>query len=199
MGADSKPRLLQDDGSFAPLPAGRRFLELPDQTLGFLRELVLAKDSWKEYLAEEIQLANELPQDLKDELLAAIPEAYDAAIEKYKVHLPSYQMLPNSLGRLSEPTSVPYVRAFLNVFFPDVAKEAGISIVEPSDGDCVQCEAEAVISILSIAIGAGDWSRQQFCHERLFQLAIFAAGKKAAAEHVESVCSELYAQLEVQQ
>lgn len=94
---------------------------------------------------------------------------------------------------------MPYVRAFLNVFFPDVAKEAGIPIVEPSDGDCVQCEAEAVISILSIAIGAGDWSRQQFCHERLFQLAIFAAGKKAAAEHVESVCSELYAQLEVQQ
>ena len=118
---------VQDDGSFAPLPPGRRFLQLPDQTLGFLRELVLAKDSWEEYLAEEIQLANELPKDLRDELLAAIPEAYDAAIEKYKVHLPSYQMLPNSLGRLSEPTGVPYARAFVNTFFPCVAKEAGIS------------------------------------------------------------------------
>ena len=71
--------------------------------------------------------------------------------------------------------------------------------MEPSDGDCVQCDVEAVISILSIAIANGDWPRQQFCHERLFQLAIFQAGKEATAEHVESICAELYAQLEARQ
>ena len=191
MGADTEPRILQDDGSFAPLPSGRRALQLPDQTLGLLRELTLAADSYEEYLVEEINLASELPEDLRGELLAAIPQACQAAIKKYKDHLPSYQMLPNSMARLSEPTGVPYARAFINVFFPELAEVSGFSSTAAQDQDCVQCDVEAILDLPSIAIADDDWPRQQFCHERLFQLTIFDKGKKAAAEHVESVVAGL--------
>ena len=82
MAADSTQKLLQKSGEFLPLPAGRRALQLPDQTLCFLRELRIALCGWRETFKAKIELAEQLPEELKEEILKSIPTAYDAAINK---------------------------------------------------------------------------------------------------------------------
>ena len=116
MGADPTPRLLQQDGSFQPLPDGRRACDLPDRSLSFLRDLQLARRSWRETYSRELELARHLESQYQAEIEESIPAAYDDAIDKYKSHLISYQMLPNSLGRISEPTGPAFLRAFVCVF-----------------------------------------------------------------------------------
>ena len=149
MGSDDRPRLLQADGGFIALPDGRRALELPDYTLAYLRELNIARYSWGDTFKDEIELAKQLPDDLEKDILEAIPAAYDAAIKKYKAHLTTYQLLPNSLSRISEPTGPAYLRAFIVVFFPGLAAEEGFDTIEVDDDDVVQSDAEEVTEILS--------------------------------------------------
>ena len=133
MGSDDRPRLLQEDGTFQALPAGRRALELPNQTLAFLRELRIARHFWRETFSNEVELAEQLPETLKQDITESIPAAYDAAIKKYQSHLTSYQLLPNSLARMSEPTGPTFLRAFIVVFFPNLATLEGFDCLEVSD------------------------------------------------------------------
>ena len=70
------------------------------------------------------------------------------------------------------------------VFFPELATEEGFDKIEASDEDLVQSGAEEIIEILSLAIADDDEVRQQFAHERLFQISIHEAAKKVEAEHV---------------
>ena len=65
MAADERPRLLQENGEFLPLPAGRRALQLPDQTLCFLRELQIALYTWEDTFKDEVKLAEQLPEDMR--------------------------------------------------------------------------------------------------------------------------------------
>ena len=194
MGADDKPRMLQEDEEFIALPDGRRSLELPDQTLGFLREMTVARHSWRDTFRDEVELAKRLPEHLENDILEAIPAAYDAAITKYKKHLASYQLLPNSLSRMSEPTGPAYLRAFIVVFFPELAALEGFGAVEASDADVVQSGAEEIIDILSVAVVEADGDRQQFCHERLFKISILNSAQKVEAEYIEAATSKLVAE-----
>ena len=85
---------------------------------------------------------------------------------------------------MSEPTGPAFLRAFIVVFFPELAAEEGFDKIEASDEDLVQSGVEEIIEILSLAIADDDEVRQQFAHERLFQISIHEAGKKVEAEHV---------------
>ena len=123
-----------------------------------------------------------------------IPASYDAAITKYKKHLTSYQLLPNSLSRMSEPTGPAYLRAFIVVFFPALAALEGFGGVEASDADVVQSGAEENIAILSVAVAEADEDRQQFCHERLFKNSIHNAAQQVEAENIEAATSKLVAE-----
>ena len=198
MGADETPRLLQENGEFVPLPPGRRALELPDQTLAFLRELNIARACWRETFKAEIELAKSLPEHLHQDILKSIPAAYDAAISKYKSHLTSYQLLPNSLSRISEPTGPPYIRAFISVFFPSLATLEGFDVVRVSDEDLVQSGAEELIEILAEAIADSDEGRQQFAHERLFMVSVYNNARRVAAEYVEAATAAAQKSFEIE-
>jgi hypothetical protein len=146
--------------------------------------MTVARHSWRDTFRDEVELAKQLPEHLENDILEAIPAAYDAAITKYKKHLTSYQnLLPNSLSRMSEPIGPAYPRAFIVVFFPELAALEGFGAVEASDADVVQSGAEEIIDILSVAVAEADGDRQQFCHERLFKISIFNSAQKVEAEY----------------
>ena len=187
MGSDPTPRLLQKDGSFKPLPDGRLACQLPDKSLAFLRNLHLARDCWIETYSRELELASHLESQYKEEIEESIPAAYGEAIDKYKTHLISYQMLPNSLGRLSEPTGPAFLRAFVCVFFPSIGKECSFDDLEVTDEDCVQGDSGILLDLLSVAIAEADEPRQQFLHQRLFQLAILHTAEAVEKQHLEEV------------
>jgi hypothetical protein len=105
-------------------------------------------------------------------------------------------MLPFSLARLSEPTAPAFVRALLSVFFPATAAKYGLCrpttvAVGPhwqaADEVLGQATAEAVCQFLGTALADKGEARQQQCHERLFRLAIQAAGNEAAEGHLKKV------------
>jgi len=199
IGASDKPRLLQSDGSFKVLPAGMLACELPDQSLAFLREIMLALLSWKEKFAPMLKLAENLPERLQTELKERIPAAYTAASKQYLKHLVSYQLLPFSLGRLSEPSSPAFCSAIICTFFPALAEAHKLHWSCIDDGADVEshwsaademlvvANAEDVCTFLSTALVEGDVRRQQRCHERLFEIAIEMKAADVETKYLNSV------------
>ena len=88
------------------------------------------------------------------------------------------------------------MRAFVVVFFHKLAVEEGFDSIEASDEDTIQSAVGDIIEILSIAIADGDQDRQQFAHERLFQVSILENAKKVEAEHMEAAIAVLYQEFE---
>ena len=204
IGADSKPRLLQSDGSFLCLPAGMRACELPDTSLKFLREIIIAQAQWQETFAPQLELADEhLSPRLQAELRKRIPDSYCKASKQYVKHAVSYQLLPFSLARLSEPSAPAFTRALICVFFPALALAHGLhapTIDQELDDAASQADhwaaadeslpeatAEAVCQMLSTALSDADEARQQRCHERLFQIAIENQGISVASKYLNKV------------
>jgi hypothetical protein len=140
-----------------------------------------------QHYSKELELATHLESRHQLEIEESIPAAYDDAINKYKDHLITYQMLPNSLGRMSEPTGPAFLRAFVCVFFPVVAKEHSFTELAISDEDCVQADSGILLDLLSVAVAERDEARQQFLHERLFQLAVLQTGEAIEKEHLQGV------------
>ena len=58
---------------------------------------------------------------------------------------------------------------------------------EVRDDDCVMVNAQDMVEALAIAVADGDEARQQFLHQRLFQVAIVRAGEKVHNRYLESV------------
>ena len=204
IGADPKPRLLQSDGSFLSLPAGMRACELPDTSLKFLREIVIAQAQWQETFAPQLQSAEDhLSPRLQAELRKRIPDSYCKASKQYVKHAVSYQLLPFSLARLSEPSAPAFTRALICVFFPALALAHGLHAPTTdqelddaasqsdhwaaADESLPEAAAEAVCQMLSTALSDADEVRQQRCHERLFHIAIENEGISVASKHLNKV------------
>jgi hypothetical protein len=119
IGADPTPRLLQTDGSFAPLPAGRRACQLPNFSVMLLLSLLQASESCTTMFEEEFTTAEQLlPPEVSEELQSRPRKAYTAAIKKYTKHAVTYQLLPWSLARTTEESGPVLLRALLCTFLP---------------------------------------------------------------------------------
>ena len=203
IGGSEKLRLLQSVESFETLPPGMLACKLPDQSLAFLREINLAELSWEVKFAEQLLLADKLPERLQEELRGRIPAAYKAASKQYLKHLVNCQLLPFSLGRLSEPSSPVFCRALICTFFPALATKHGLllsPITNDDDDDPSSTShwsaadempkvaaAEDVCQFLSTALVECDLDRQQLCHERLLEIAIERKVADAEIRHLNSV------------
>ena len=180
IGTDPTPRLLQKDGSFAPLPAGRRACQLPEFSLSLLLSLLQASESCETLFAEEyVTIDAMLPTEIAGEMKARPAKAYKAAIKKYTKHAMTYQMLPSSLARMTEDSGPVFLRAVISVFFPDVAIQAGVqAVVEPgSEADEYHAALQDITDpelIMHYLATASSPLETQLCHERFLEMAIEA-------------------------
>ena len=140
-----------------------------------------------ETYSRELEVVSHLESQYTEEIEESVPAAYGEAIDKYKTHLVIYQMLPNSLGRLYEPTGPAFLRAFVFVFFPSIGKECSLKYLEIANEDCVQGDSGILLDLLSVAIVEADEPRQQFLHQRLFQLTILHTSEAVEKRHLEEV------------
>lgn len=177
IGADSTPRILQGDGSFAPLTAGRRACQLPDFSLSLLSSLLRASEHCGAVFADEYTTMDAmLPSKIADEMKSRPPKAYKAAIKKYTKHAVTYQMLPWSLARITEDSGPVFLLALLCMFFPVVATRAGVVPTTEPDSDAdeyhaaLQDTTDPQLAMRYLSTVEEDLEIQ-LCHERLLEMA----------------------------
>jgi hypothetical protein len=129
-----------------------------------------------------------------------LPLAYNKASKQYLKHLVSYQLLPFSLARLSEPSSPAFARGLICVFFPALADKHKLVVECGADAEDTShwaaadeliqlgvADAATVCRLLSTALADGDERRQLLCHQRLFRIAIESGAVDAANKHLNPV------------
>jgi hypothetical protein len=178
IGVDQTPRLLQEDGSFASLPAGRRACQLPHFSVVLLLSLLQASESCETMFAEEFTTAGEmLPSEISKELQSRPRKAYTVAIKKYVKHAITYQLLPWSLARTTEESGPVFLRALLTTFFPEQANRASVCVVVEPGGELSMyhaalqdlTDATKVMEYLATSV---DTNELQLCHERLLEMSV---------------------------
>lgn len=68
-----------------------------------------------------------------------------------------------------------------------IAKEYLFTELDVTDEDCVQGDSGILLDLLCVAVVEGDEPRQQFLHQRLFQLSILHTAEATEEEHLEGV------------
>jgi hypothetical protein len=146
-----------------------------------LKQLMHSTDSCTSdvtMFAEEFAIMDEyLEPDIARELKMRVPRAYEAAQKKYIKHAQTYQQLPWALARITEPTGPVFLRAFLAVFYPELAKEAGVTVEGIIDDESLfeyhsglmGSDCGAVTEYLATAVPERE---TQLCYERLLNLSV---------------------------
>ena len=178
IGVDPTPRLLQADGSFAPLPAGRRACQLPHFSVLLLLSLLQASESCTTMFAEEFKTAEQmLPAEISEELQSRPRKAYTAAIKKYTKHAVTYQLLPWSLARTTEESGPVFLRALLCTFFPEQATTSELWVAMEPDSELEMYNAALQdltdpTDVMGYLATSNDAPELQLCHARLLEMSI---------------------------